>query len=173
LLVSVSIIMTCAALTDLAAAESAQLFSTEPPSSNRGNCPDQGGILDSVSVPVNESIELTVLTPSPAGDGGPSFQLSASDPAVVAVGDRTQSFLPIVTVPEGATQSNPFTVFGRTVGATQISATSLSPEFTGFTVPAGAWDVGPDGSRRFLDPNRFVDAANCRVDIDSPDHRNL
>lgn len=146
-----------------------RLFVSHPSPSDRGSCPNQGGALDSVSVPVNESIELVVLTPIPAGEGGASFQLSATNPEIVAVGDRTQSFLPIVTVPEGATQSNPFTVFGRTVGASQISATSLSPEFTGFTVPAGAWDVGPDGNRRFLDPNRFVDAANCRASIDSPE----
>ncbi len=161
-----------ASSTVLAQSAAARLFVAESAGPERGACPNQGGILDSVSVPVNESIELSIVTPVPAGPGGASFQLSASSPSVVAVGDRNQSFLPVVTVPEGQTQSNPFTVFGRTVGATNISAVSLSPDFTGFTVPAGAWDVGPDGNRRFLDPNRFADAANCREGINSPNLSN-
>ncbi|HRQ64116.1 MAG TPA: alpha/beta fold hydrolase [Xanthomonadaceae bacterium] len=130
-------------------------------------CPDQGGILDSVSVPVGDPLDLRVVIGGVAPEGGARFRLSSDNPAVAAVGDRRQGFLPEVTIPEGESISNPFTVFGISVGGTLLRATSLTPGFFGFAVPLGAWDVGSEGASRFLDPNR--PGSHCRVSDDSPE----
>jgi triacylglycerol esterase/lipase EstA (alpha/beta hydrolase family) len=120
-----------------------------------GTCPNQGGILNSVSVPVSKPLELAVVSFQPAPKGGATFELSSADPSIVAAGDPRQSFLPQVTIPEGQTQSNPFFVFGIKVGATTLDAKALTPGFIGFSDPLGAWDVNPGN-----DPNatKFLDA---------------
>jgi hypothetical protein len=100
-------------------------------------CPNQSGILDSISVPVNNSIQLEVVIFSPAPPGGPVFQLSSENPAFVAAGDKVQGFLPIVTIPEGGTVSNPFTLFGISVGATALAIIPLTPGFGEGSFPAG------------------------------------
>jgi len=119
------------------------------------SCPNQSGILDSVSVPVSQPLTLAVVSSIPAPPGGATFQLSSADPSVVAAGDPHQSFLPMVTIPEGQTMSNPFQVFGIKVGSTTLDATAETSGFIGFSVPLGAWDVNPgaDPSTKFLDAN--------------------
>ena len=120
------------------------------------SCPNQGGILDSISVPVSKPLELAVVSFVPAPAGGATFQLSSEDPSIVAAGDPKQSFLPEVTIPEGQTQSNPFFVFGIKVGATNLDAISKTPGFFGFSDPLGAWDLNPGddpNATKFLDAN--------------------
>ncbi len=141
--------------------------SGEAPSLRQSTCPDQGGILNSVSVPKGDPLELVILIGAPAPEGGASFRLSSDDPAVAAVGDPQQGFLPEVHIPEGSTVSNSFTVFGTEVGGTLLRATALTPGFFGFAVPLGTWDVGDQGQDAFLDPNR--PGSHCRVDDDSPE----
>jgi pimeloyl-ACP methyl ester carboxylesterase len=113
-------------------------------------------LLDSVSVPVAQPLSLSVVIGSPAPPGGVSFQLSSDDPAIVAAGDPHQGFLPIVTIPEGQTGSNQFTIFGISVGQTRLRLTPLSPGFLTSVFPLGAWDVNTSGSgldKKFLDAN--------------------
>ena len=64
-------------------------------------CPDRGGLLDSISVPVGQPLNLRVQIGAPAPRGGATFQPSSNDAAIVAAGDRRQGFLPRVLVPEG------------------------------------------------------------------------
>jgi len=124
-------------------------------------CPNQGGILDSISVPVNQSINLEVVIFVPAPPGGAVFQLSSENPAFVAAGDKTQGFLPIVTIPEGQTISNPFALFGVSVGSTFLDIIALTPGFGSSSFPAGAWDVNPNQASKFLDAN--PPSNTCRV----------
>jgi hypothetical protein len=103
-------------------AQAKPAFSTFPVSPTRElpsatACPNQSGILDSISVPVGKPITLALVIPVPAPPGGAKFQLASEDPSIAAAGDPRQSFLPIVTVPEGQTVSNSFQVFGIKVGA--------------------------------------------------------
>jgi pimeloyl-ACP methyl ester carboxylesterase len=136
-------------------------------------CPNQGGILNSVSVPVSKPLELAVVSFQPAPKGGATFELSSADPSIVAAGDPRQSFLPQVTIPEGQTQSNPFFVFGIKVGATTLDAKALTPGFIGFSDPLGAWDINPGDdptATKFLDANpptntcRTPNTANLSTD---------
>lgn len=80
-----------------------QMSSTIEPLAVAG-CPNQGGLLDSVSVQVGEPLELFVVTDQPAPEGGVVLELSSGDPSVVAAGDPLQGFLPRVFVPEGDTK---------------------------------------------------------------------
>ncbi len=121
----------------------------------RPECPNQGGLLDSVSVPVGQSLNLSVVISSPAPPGGAVFQLSSDNPAYVAAGDKTQGFLPIVTIPSGQTQSNQFTIWGMSVGQTKLRITPLTPGFGAGAFPLGAWDVNKSGAG---DAEKFVDA---------------
>lgn len=119
-------------------------------------CPDQGGLLDSISVPVGQPLDLAVQIGSPAPKGGVSFQTSSANPAFVAAGDVRQGFLPVVTIPEGEFVSNTFTIFGISVGQTQLVLTSLTSGFFGGAFPLGAWDVNRSGAgsdQKFLDAN--------------------
>src|SRR6185436_18203103 len=119
-------------------------------------CPNQGGILDSISVPVGQPLNLAVVIGVPAPPGGAVFQLSSDNPAFVAAGDTRQGFLPIVTIPAGQTVSNRFTLFGIAVGQTRLRITPLTPGFITSTFPLGAWDVNKSGSgidQKFLDAN--------------------
>ena len=126
-------------------------------------CPNQGGLLDSISVPVGQPLNLAVVIGVPAPPGGAVFRLSSDNPAYVAAGDTRQGFLPIVTIPEGQTQSNRFTLFGISVGQTLLRITPLTPGFVTSAFPLGAWDVNKSGSaidKKFLDANNPVNA--CR-----------
>jgi len=119
-------------------------------------CPNQSGILDSISVPVGQPLNLAVIIGSPAPPGGAVFQTSSDNPAYVAAGDTHQGFLPIVTIPEGQTVSNQFTIFGISVGQTLLRLTPLTPGFAAGAFPLGAWDVNRSGSgsdQKFLDAN--------------------
>src|SRR2546429_3336411 len=124
-------------------------------------CPDQGGLLDSISVPFTMSITLDVFIGTPL-DHPVSFQLLSRNPAFVSAGDKVQGFLPIVTVPAGAVDSNPFDLFGVGVGSTFLDVIPLSPGFGTASFPAGAWDVNQSGGTapKFLDAN--PPAGTCR-----------
>src|SRR5271156_1404809 len=99
--------------------------------------------------------------------------MSTLDPTIVAVSDPSiitfgaiESPLPIVTIPEGQTQSNPFLVSGLQVGKTVLNALTSNPEFPGFPTPIGTWDVNPGAdanSTKFLDANPADGPTNCRV----------
>lgn len=131
-------------------------------------CPERGGLLDSVSVPVGDPLDLAVvLIGGVAPEGGVTYRLSSDDASIVAAGDRRQGFLPQVTIPEGQSASNNFTVFGLKVGRTTLRAQSLTAGYGGFAVPLGAWDVGAGGNNKFLDANGSEKP--CRVSNDSPD----
>jgi pimeloyl-ACP methyl ester carboxylesterase len=161
----------CAWALPYAQAQGSARFAIAPTSSPAplavSGCPNNGGLLDSVSVPVNQPLDLYIQIGSPAPSGGASFRLSSDDAALVAAGDRLQGFLPVVTVPEGQYVSNAFRVFGIKVGATRLRATPLTSGYLGFAVPITAWDLNPGAP----DNTKFVDAnppANhCRVDAAS------
>jgi pimeloyl-ACP methyl ester carboxylesterase len=127
-------------------------------------CPDQGGILDSITVPVDQPLELSVVTDAPAPEGGASFNISSDNPAFVAAGDRVQGFIPRVTIPEGGTQSNAFTLYGIAVGQTRLRLTALTQGYSSGSYPLGAWDINKSGTGRdqkLLDAN--APARSCRV----------
>lgn len=119
-------------------------------------CPDSGGILDSVTVPVDQPLNLRVVIPAPDPRGAVSFNVSSDNPAFVAAGDRRQGFIPTVTVPAGATTSNPFTIFGIAVGQTRLRIVPLQTGYSTSLTPLGAWDINKSGSgsdQKFLDAN--------------------
>lgn len=134
-------------------------FAMHTPSA--AGCPDQGGLLDSISVPVNQSIALSVQIPAPL-DHDVSFQLRSANPNYVAAGDKVQGFLPIVTVPAGQVVSNAFNLFGVSVGSTSLYLIPLSPRFGAGSFPTGAWDVNKSGgsSSKFVDAN--APSTTCR-----------
>ena len=119
-------------------------------------CPNNGGILNSVTVPVDQPLNLRVVIPAPDPRGAVSFNVSSDNAAFVAAGDRRQGFIPTVTVPAGATQSNPFTIFGIAVGQTLLRIVPLQTGYSTSTTPLGAWDINKSGSgsdQKFLDAN--------------------
>lgn len=116
-------------------------------------CPDRGGILDSISVPVGQPLSLRVVLSAPAPRGGATFETSSVDPSIVAAGDRRQGFLPRVVVPEGQTQSNQFTLFGIKIGGTRLRLVGLTPGYGTSSFPLGAWDLNKGGNERFVDAN--------------------
>lgn len=126
--------------------------------------------LDSVSVPVNETVRLRVFSLSAAPPGGAVFQLEADDPSIVAAGDRLQSFLPMVTIAEGEQLSNPFSIFGIKLGQTILRTTPLTDGFNASTTPTAAWELGDKGKDKFVDanpePGFFV--STCRESDASP-----
>ena len=130
-------------------------------------CPDRGGLLDSISVPVGQPLNLSVQIGVPAPRGGATFQLSSDNPAIVAAGDRRQGFLPRVFIPEGQFVSNTFTVFGIKVGATRLRLVALTAGFGSGSFPLGAWDLNKGGEERFVDANAA--SSTCRASDASPD----
>lgn len=115
-------------------------------------CPNQGGLLDSISVAVGQPLTLFVHTGTPAPSGGWTFQVRSDNPSIVAAGDRLQGFLPTVVVPAGQQNSNAFTVFGTAVGQTTLRLTNLTAGGSS-TTPMGAWDVNQAGNLKFADAN--------------------
>lgn len=131
-------------------------------------CPNQSGILDSVTVPVDASIQLAVVVGAPAPPGGAHFDVSSADASVAAAGNRVQGFIPRVTIPEGGTVSNPFTIFGVAVGQTSLHLDPVTPGYSPGAFPLGAWDINRSGSgrdRKFVDAN--APSRTCRLP-DSP-----
>jgi len=126
-----------------------------------GACPDQGGLLDSVTVPVGQPLALSVYIGVPAPSGGVAFEVSSSDPSVVAAGDPRQAFRPRVFVPEGEVSSNTFLVYGVRVGRTALNIVDLTTGSGASQFPLGAWDVNGGGASKFLDANH--PAGNCRA----------
>jgi pimeloyl-ACP methyl ester carboxylesterase len=127
-------------------------------------CPNQSGILNSITVPVDQPLNLRVVVSVAAPAGGAVFNVRSDNPAFVAAGDRRQGFIPVVTIPAGATQSNPFTIFGISVGQTLLRLTPLTAGYSASTTPLGAWDINKSGSgsdQKFLDAND--PAKSCRT----------
>ena len=131
------------------------------------NCPDRGGLLDSISVPVGQPLNLRVQIGQPAPRGGATFQLNSDDPSIVAAGDRRQGFLPRVFIPEGQTVSNQFTGFGIKVGATRLRLVALTAGFGSGSFPLGAWNLNKGGDERFVDANAAT--KTCRASDGSND----
>ena len=118
-------------------------------------CPNNGGLLDSVSVPVNQPLDLRLVIGVAAPAGGVTYQLRSDDPSIVAAGDRVQGFLPVVTIPAGQTQSNSFRVFGILVGKTTLRSISQTAGFASGATPITAWDLNPGApvDKKFVDAN--------------------
>ena len=138
--------------------------SSAPHSNAVPGCPNQGGILDSITVPVDQPLNLSVVVSSPAPAGGASFNVKSDNPAIVAAGDRRQGFTPTVFIPQGGTQSNQFTLYGNAVGQTVLRLTPLTTGYLAGQFPLGAWDINKSGSGkdlRFLDAND--PAKTCRL----------
>src|ERR1700733_4260162 len=113
-------------------------------------CPPYSGPLSAVSVAVNDSVTLFVEIGSPL-PYDVVFTLSAANPAYVAAGNRVQGFLPMVTIPAGSLDSDSFTIYGITVGATTLDASSI---IGGFSPPVTAWGItNTTGSTQLLDAN--------------------
>ena len=132
-------------------------------------CPNQGGILDSISVPVNQPLTLYVIISQPAPEGGLYFELSSEDTDIVAAGDETQAFLPEVFIPAGETVSGPFEIFGIQTGSTQLDIIPEDSDYSQSSTPTTAWSVNPDpdGDPQFtvfLDANASYN--DCRSEDD-------
>jgi pimeloyl-ACP methyl ester carboxylesterase len=127
------------------------------------SCPNQGGILDSISVPVGQPLVLYVLVGAPTTQDE-DFDVSSDNSQIANAGDPTEGFLGTVTIPQGQQTSNPFTVIGNTIGQANIIIESLSGDYGTSSTPIGPWDVSPGA-----DPNvgKFLDANPpdnpCRV----------
>jgi pimeloyl-ACP methyl ester carboxylesterase len=134
-------------------------------------CPNQGGQVNSISVPVSFPIRLRIGLFQPAPLGGVFFQLSSDDPSVAQVGDASQGFRQQVFVPPGQFFSDPVTVLGVGVGRTQFRAVPSDPSFPVQLTPLGAWNVNPLEETAFLDANPSDQSLSCRVGA-SPDLSN-
>ncbi|MDT8999723.1 alpha/beta hydrolase [Paucibacter sp. APW11] len=135
--------------------------SQRTPLAGPAGCPDQGGLLNSITVPVGQPLELSVQLGSPAPKGGATFQLRSNDPSVVAAGDPKQAFLPKVFVPEGELLSNTFSIYGIKVGATRLALIGLTPGYGSTSFPLGAWDLNRGGDDKFVDANNPLN--HCRA----------
>lgn len=137
-------------------------------------CPNQGGIITSISVPVgqpgSQPLSLAIVIPFPAPPGGYFIQVASENPSVAAAGDPTQGLLPVVFIPEGQTESNSFLLYGISVGATLLDIIPETPDLLPSSVPTTAWDVNPGGDpnfSKFLNAN-YPGGLTCR-DPGSPD----
>jgi pimeloyl-ACP methyl ester carboxylesterase len=130
----------------------------------QSNCPNQGGIIDHISVPVGQPgadpLMLSIVIDFPAPPGGYFFQVASLDPTIAAAGDPAQALLPTVFIPEGQTQSNTFLLYGKKVGATFLE--SSNPAFVTLFTPTAVWDVNPLSNQKFLDANYPSDTLTCR-----------
>ncbi|MGC2110837.1 MAG: hypothetical protein WA655_15055 [Candidatus Korobacteraceae bacterium] len=176
-----SLVFLCLALLSIvaSAAQTASLVTTSGgPRKGIGfipdGCPNQGGIITSISVPVGQPgaqpLSLAILIPYPAPPGGYYFQVASEDPSIAAAGDPTQGLLPVVYIPEGQTESNAFLLYGISVGGTLLDVIPETPDILPFSVPTTAWDVDPGGDpnfSKFLNAN-YPGGLTCR-DPGSPD----
>ena len=116
------------------------------------SCPNQGGLLTSISLPVGQPLELEVFI-SETSDINEPFDVSVDNPAIANAGDPTQGFLGTVTVPAGSQLSNPFTVIGGAIGQANLVIESETGDYGTSETPIGPWDVNP-----YSDAFPFVDA---------------
>ncbi len=115
-------------------------------------CPLYTGPLSAISVAVNGSVDLFIQigTPQP---NDLVYTLSSANAAFVVAGSQAAGFLPQVTIPAGLLNSNTFTIYGVTVGATTIDAT-LAGFGLVLSVPVTAWGItNTTGSTQLLDAN--------------------
>ena len=105
-------------------------------------CPNQGGIVTSISVPVgqpgSQPLSLAIIIPFPAPPGGYYFNVYTEDSSIAFAGDPTQGLLPVVFIPEGQEESNTFLLYGFMVGPTFLDATN--PDFLPLHVPTAVWE---------------------------------
>lgn len=106
------------------------------------SCPDQSGLLDSISVPINQPLQLEVFIFQPS-NVDEAFDVSVDNPAIANAGDPTQGFLGEVSIPAGSQTSNPFTVLGSTIGQANLIIQSVSGDYGTSETPIGPWDVNP------------------------------
>lgn len=136
------------------------------------NCPNQGGLLNSISVPVGQPLALYVIIGQPATQDE-AFDVSSDNASIASAGDPTQGFLGTVTIPQGQQYSNLFTVIGNSIGQANIIIVSLSGDYATSKTPIGPWDVNPlNNSFRFVDanpPNNSCLAAGTANFSTSPD----
>ena len=126
-----------------------------------GSCPNYSGPLDSIGVPVGQSASFVVLS-GPAPEEGYTWGVYSADPSIVAAGNATQGFVPVVTTAPGETTSTPFTLYGVGVGQTTLILEALSGNAEGNETPMTAWAVNPGNDSSFVDANFPYNS--CRVD---------
>ena len=115
-------------------------------------CPPYSGPLSAISVPVNGSVNLFIEINAPQ-TMDLVYTLSSANAQFVVAGSQAQGFLPQVTIPAGSIDSNPFTIYGVTVGATTIDA-NLNGVGLVLSVPVTAWGLtNTTGSTQLLDAN--------------------
>ena len=85
--------------------------------------------------------------------GGITWNVFSNDPSVVAAGNPTQGFIPQVFTPEGQIYSSVFTLFGVSVGQTNLVIEEVSPESSESPTPMTAWAVNPGNYSNFVDAN--------------------
>jgi pimeloyl-ACP methyl ester carboxylesterase len=115
-------------------------------------CPNQGGILQVVSVPVANTVTLYIVVdePSPITT---TFQIVSTNPAIVG-GSQNQGFIPQVTLQEGDTESSPFNIYGQSVGESMLEATDLSGYYSPLVVPVTSWDLNAgDSTYKLINAN--------------------
>lgn len=173
-LVAVALVVAFGAVAAHAAAPKAH-FSTSPSGAANGKrgiraddaspagCPNQGGILQVVSVPVANSVTLYIYVgePSPITT---TFQITSTNTAIVG-GSQNQGYIPEVTLLAGNSTSSAFTIYGQSLGEAALTATDESGYFGGFTVPVTSWDLNAgDSMYKLIDANP---ATNTCRDPDS------
>lgn len=127
---------------------------------DESSCPNQGGILNSISVPVNQPLTLYVYISEPS-DVDENFDVSSLNNSVANAGDATEGFSATVTIPAGEQYSNAFTVIGNKVGQTFIQLASESGDYSTSETPIGPWTMNHNG-QFFVDAN--PPAKSCLID---------
>jgi pimeloyl-ACP methyl ester carboxylesterase len=134
------------------ATASANARSAASPADSSATCPSQGGIVQVVSVPVANTVTLSIVV----GDPSPittTFQIVSTNTAIVG-GSQNQGFIPQVTLQAGATQSSPFNIYGQSIGQSTLTATDLSGYYGTLVVPVTSWDLNAgDSVNKLIDTN--------------------
>ncbi|MDE2503651.1 MAG: alpha/beta fold hydrolase [Burkholderiales bacterium] len=110
------------------------------------------GILNLVGVPITQSVQLYVVS-DPAPQGGYTWNVYSDNPAIAAAGDPTQGFIPQLYTPAGQMYSNAFTLYGVSVGQSNLIIQEVAPGGGSSSTPVTAWGVNPLHATDFLDAN--------------------
>lgn len=133
-------------------------------------CPINPGPFTSISIAVGGVATFILIDLPPAPPGGARFRLQAENPRIVAAGDRRQSFLPEVSVQEGQTTSDAFTIFGIALGQTIVRTIPLTEGYVEDGIPTATWELGNRGNDYFVDanPEPWLFRTHCRENDLSP-----